>query len=266
MARSIEKEVAIGTDMPEGTKWEEEEGQTSEMDYSAILEDVYNAKNESYKVFQLARRVRELAKNITDGTYYVKDMDTLKEVSSLLMNAHNKLMSTKNPSGLPEMKGHDLRYKTLKELSKPSTFKGNFNLLYIIFISIECNVISVRYVLCEIGRDIIQLAKKRVTKKRNVGDIMGLLRVNSTIKEMKTLSIPPVAKRRRRDDMESNLWVSDVTDTDLLNVLDGLDLAEPFYVSEDTKSALLTAISKTDNILAPNFSDAADCKYCHVCY
>ena len=48
------------------------------------------------------------------------------------------------------------------------------------------------------------------------------------------LSNPPQAKRRRQKSVESNLWVSDVTDTDLLNVLDGLDLAEPCYVSEDT--------------------------------
>ena len=51
------------------------------------------------------------------------------------------------------------------------------------------------------------------------------------------LSNPPQAKRRREESLESNLRVIDVTDTDLLNVLDGLDLAEPCYVSEDTKSA-----------------------------
>ena len=56
---------------------------------------------------------------------------------------------------------------------------------------------------------------------------------------------PPQPKRRREESVESNLWVSDVTDTDMLNVLDGLDLAEPCYVSEDTKSALLSAVSKT---------------------
>ena len=68
----------------------------------------------------------------------------------------------------------------------------------------------------------------------NVGDLMGLLRMNNKIKEMKMLSNPPQAKRRRQQSVESNLWVSDVTDTDLLHVLDGLDLAEPCYVSEDT--------------------------------
>ena len=43
---------------------------------SALCADVYYEKNEAYKVFQLARHVRELAKkNITDSTYYVKDME-----------------------------------------------------------------------------------------------------------------------------------------------------------------------------------------------
>ena len=77
---------------------------------------------------------------------------------------------------------------------------------------------------------------------------------------MKTLSNPPLAKRRRQESVESNLWVSDVTDTDLLNVLDGLDLAEPCYVSEDTKTALLSAMCNTDNLLATNFNNKPTCK------
>ena len=120
MARTIEKEVTLGTDMPEGSKWEEDAEGNTQLDYNEILEDVYNEKNEAYKVFQLAR----LAKYITDGTYYVKDMDVLKEVSALLIDAHKKLLSTKTPSGFPELQGQELRYKTLKELSKPPTFKG----------------------------------------------------------------------------------------------------------------------------------------------
>ena len=89
---------------------------------------------------------------------------------------------------------------------------------------------------------------------------MGLLSMNNTIKETKMLSNPPQAKRRREESLESNLWVINVTDTDLLNVLDGLDLAEPCYVSEDTKSALLSAVSNTDNLLTTNFSHVETCK------
>ena len=61
MARTIEKEVTIGTDMSEGSKWEEEK-QNTDLNCDEILEDVYNEKNKAYKVFQLARHVRELAK------------------------------------------------------------------------------------------------------------------------------------------------------------------------------------------------------------
>ena len=78
------------------------------MDCDEILEDVYNEKNEAYKVFQLARHVREFAKDITDGMYYVKDMDILKEVSTLLIDANNKLLTMKTASGLPELKGQVL--------------------------------------------------------------------------------------------------------------------------------------------------------------
>ena len=49
-------------------------------------------------------------------------------------------------------------------------------------------------------------------------------------------------------------------DTDRLNVLDGLDLAEPCYVSEDTKTALLSAMSNTDNLLTTNFNNKPICK------
>ena len=48
--------------MPEGSKWEEEVEPNTHLDSDEILEDVYNEKNEDYKVFQLARHVRELAK------------------------------------------------------------------------------------------------------------------------------------------------------------------------------------------------------------
>ena len=108
MARTIEKEVTLGTDMPEGSKWEEDAEGNTHLDCNEILEDVYNEKNEAYKVFQLARHVREVAKNIRDDTYYVKDMDVLKEVSALLIDAYKKLLSTKTPSSFPELKGQDL--------------------------------------------------------------------------------------------------------------------------------------------------------------
>ena len=68
-------------------------------------------------------------------------MDVLKEVSALSIDAHKKLLSTKAPSSLPELKGQELRYKTLKELSKPPTFKGKFLLTkYNLFLFTTCQV------------------------------------------------------------------------------------------------------------------------------
>ena len=62
MARTIEKEVTIGTDITEGSKWKEEGEWNTDLDFDEILEDVYNEKNEAYKVFQLARHVRSFQK------------------------------------------------------------------------------------------------------------------------------------------------------------------------------------------------------------
>ena len=62
MARTIEREVTLGTDMPEGSKWEEDEEGNTDLDCDEILEDVYNEKNEAYKVFQLARHFKSLQK------------------------------------------------------------------------------------------------------------------------------------------------------------------------------------------------------------
>ena len=94
------------------------------------------------------------------------------------------------------------------------------------------------------------MVAKRKARKHNYGDIMGLLDMNHTICAFhKTLTPRPnnltghnSAKKPRTTDVE-NLWVTDVSDSELLNVPDSLDLAEPCYVSEETKEALLAAIN-----------------------
>ena len=68
-------------------------------------------------------------------------MDILKEVSTLLIDAHNKLLSTKTASGLPELKGQELQYKTLQKLSKPPTFRGKFLLTKCnLFLCMTCDI------------------------------------------------------------------------------------------------------------------------------
>ena len=72
-------------------------------------------------------------------------------------------------------------------------------------------------------------------------------------------------KKPRTTDVE-HLWVTDVSDSEYLNVLDSLDLAEPCYVSEETKEALLAAISNSQscrNIFAEN---VVKCKQLYYFY
>ena len=44
MARKIEKEVTLGMDMPEGSKWEEDAEGSTHLDCNEILEDIYNKR------------------------------------------------------------------------------------------------------------------------------------------------------------------------------------------------------------------------------
>ena len=66
-------------------------------------------------------------------------------------------------------------------------------------------------------------------------------------------------KKPRTTDVE-HLWVTDVSDSKLLNVLDSLDLAELCYVSDETKEALLAAISNSQSC-SNNFAEnVVECK------
>ena len=96
---------------------------------------------------------------------------------------------------------------------------------------------------------------------------MGLLDMNCTIRAFHKTSTPRPnnltacnsAKKPRTTDVE-HLWVTDVSDSKLLNVLDSLDLAEPCYVSEETKEALLAAISNLQSC-SNNFAEnVVQCK------
>ena len=74
------------------------------------------------------------------------------------------------------------------------------------------------------------------------------------------MSKPPQAKKKKTGICRVESVVSDVSDTDLLNVLERLDLTEPCYVSENIKSALLSAVSNTVNLWATNFNTMPTCK------
>ena len=128
----------------------------------------------------------------------------------------------------------DLKYKTLKELSKPPKFQGH---------------------------QVSEIVAKRKARKCNYRDIMGLIDMNSTIHAFhKTLTPRPnnltarnSTKKPRITDVE-HLWVTDVSDSIILNVLDCLDLAELCYVSGETKEASLAAISNSQSC-SNNFAE-----------
>ena len=110
---------------------------------------------------------------------------------------------------------NDLKYRTLQQLSKPRKFQG-----------------------CQVN----EIVAQRKSRKCNYGDIMGLLDMICTIHVFQKTLTPRSnnltacnsLKKPRTTDVE-NPWVTDVSDRDLLNVLDSLDLAEPCCVSEETK-------------------------------
>ena len=97
-----------------------------------------------------------------------------------------------------------------------------------------------------------EIVAQRKSRKHNYGDIMGLLDMSHTICAFQKILIPRPnnftahnsSKKPRTTDVE-NLWATDVSDRDLLNLLDSLDLTELCYVSEETKKALLAAMSFT---------------------
>ena len=129
---------------------------------------------------------------------------------------------------------NDLKYKTIQKLSKPSTFQG-------------CKV--------------TEIAAKRKARKRNYSNIVGLLDVNRTICAVhKNTPQWPNKETCHDNDKNSNnqqyknLWVTDVSDAELLKTVNSLDLAESCYMSKEMKEALLSAINNSQTTSTTNFA------------
>ena len=119
-----------------------------------IVEEVYNNKNEEYSIFQYARHIHELCKNLLDSTYYCKNKEASEKCLTDLTKLHDNFVTSMQSSDMEIPLSNDLKYKTIQKLSKPPTFQG-------------CKV--------------TEIAAKRKARGRNYGDIMGLLDVNRTI-------------------------------------------------------------------------------------
>ena len=119
-----------------------------------IVEEVYNNKSEEYSIFQYARCICELCKNLLDSTYYCKNKETSEKCLTDLTKLHDNFVTSMQSSDVEIPLSNDLKYKTIQKLSKPPTFQGH---------------------------KVTEIAAKRKARKRNYVAIMGLLDVNRTI-------------------------------------------------------------------------------------
>ena len=235
ISRHIAKDMEQVNDMASGDNWT-----VIDECCDNDMNEAYKDKNSQYTIFQLGRRIHELCKNLLDSTYYSNNKEALEKCVADMTQVHDAFVTSMQGTDVEIPLYNDLKYKTLKQLSKPPKFQGH---------------------------QVNEIVAKRKARKHNYGDIMGLLNINHTICAFqKTLTPRPnnftphnSSKKPRATDV-GNLWVTDVSDRELLNVLDSLDLAEPCYVSEETKEALLAAISNSQSC-SNNFAEnAVECK------
>lgn len=222
LSKRLEQEMVSGTEFP-NTTWQNAEGGAIIVTEEEV-NNMYAEKNAEYLLQQNQMRLRELCKLLSDASYYNSDMLANTDTCDKLREIHTSFVSNMSQStqgtGPPAPPG-GIRYKTLKQLSRPKVFKG---------------------------RDIEMLAKKRKSRRRNYGDIMGLLSVNRTIQAVrqeseKNNNIGKTLRGKKR----TSEWVMDQPNYDQEGWnLDSLDLAEPCYVSEDTKQALRDMIAQSD--------------------
>ena len=130
------------------------------------MNEVYKEKNSQYTIFQIARRTHELYKNLLDSTYYLNNKEALEKCLADVTQVHDKFVTSVQDSDAEIPLSNNLKYKTLKELSKPPKFQG---------------------------RQLSEIVAKRKARKHNYGDIMGLLDMNWTIHAFhKTLTPKPI--------------------------------------------------------------------------
>ena len=89
-----------------------------------IVEEVYNNKNEEYSIFQYARHIRELCKNLLDSTYYCKNKEASEKCLMDMTKLHDNFVTSMQCSDVEIPLSNNLKYKTIQKLSKP-TFQGH---------------------------------------------------------------------------------------------------------------------------------------------
>ena len=90
--------------------------------------------------------------------YHTKSIDTCKEACKKLSAVYDNFIENMQPcKGIPTLLPHDLRYKTLCQMSQPPKFHGG---------TVE------------------PLQKKLKHQKQNYGDLIGILTMNKIIADV----------------------------------------------------------------------------------
>ena len=130
------------------------------------MNEVYKEKNSQCTIFQLARRLCELCKNLLDSNYYSNNKEALEKCVADMTQVHDAFVTSMQGTDIEIPLSTDLKYKTLKELSKPPKFQS-----------------------CQVS----EIVPKRKARKCNYRGIMGLLDLNHTIHAFhKTLTTRPI--------------------------------------------------------------------------
>ena len=143
ISRRIAKDMEQVNDMATGDNW-------TVIDESCDndMNEVYKEKNSQNTIFQLARKIHELCKNLLDSTYCSNNKQALEKCVADMTQVHDAFVTSIQGTDVETPLSTDLKYKTLKELSKPPKFQG-----------------------CQVS----EIVAKRKARKHNFGDIMGLL-------------------------------------------------------------------------------------------
>ena len=119
ISRCIAKDMKQVNDMTTGDNW-------TVIDESCDndMNEVFHEKNSQYTIFQLVRRICELCKNLLDSTYYSNNKEALQNCVADMTQVHDAFVTSMQGTDVEIPLFTELKYKTLKELSKPPKFQG----------------------------------------------------------------------------------------------------------------------------------------------
>lgn len=173
------------------------------------------SQSEDGRKFAALRKIRELCRGLTENTYYLEkhvDAAKVEAISDSLSKVYEDFLEGV-PDAIPRLSSSDLRYQTLKQLSKSSkTYKG---------------------------RKLESLAPRRGRRgvKRARGDLKGLEEVNLAILKEQVRHQQSSSQIPNLPRVEENLWPENDIPEDELNTLLDKQYSD-IFVPADVKSSL----------------------------